>query len=232
MQSKMLRVLAPALVIVFVAALATTVRATVTQYPTRAAFNAAFPGAPLEDFEEARVPAGGNALMSGPLDKFTNNAIFLPNEIIDGLRVNVPNTAGFPQNMFVSGPGFANYVSHAISYNDSITSVPQMSIDLYNNNNSAIGLDLTSNPNGNSVTVTAFSGATNLGSFVVPNVQGSGTFFGISNNTGPITHLDFSSALNYFGMDNVAISAVPEPAAAIVIPLIGALHLARRRRGC
>jgi hypothetical protein len=205
------------------------VRAAIIQYANRAAWNAAFPASPLEDFEEARVANNATGLMSGPLDSTTNNTIFHTNEIINGLRLNVPNTVSNPQNLFVSGAGFANYVSHAISFNDGATPAPQITIDLYNGNNPAIALDVTSNPNGNSITIAAFSGVTPLGTFVVANAQGSGTFFGISSNTQPITQLRLTDG-SFYGVDNVAI-AVPEPAAgALAALLLAAVGIPGRRR--
>jgi hypothetical protein len=208
--------------------LAAPAGAAVMQYATRAAFNAAFPGLPVEDFEEARVPASSSATMSGPLDINTNNLIFHPNEILNGLRVNVPNTVSNPANMFVSGPGFATYVSHAISFNSATTPAPQITVDLYNGGVPSIGLDVTSNPNGNSVTVTALSGVTILGSFLVANAQGAGTFFGISSDAQPITQLQFTNG-NFYGVDNIAL-AVPEPAALIASVTFAATIILTRRR--
>lgn len=103
-------------------------------------------------------------------------------------------------------------------------------MSFYNNDVNAFGLDLTSNPNGNTVTVTLFSGATNLGSFDVLNVQGSGTFFGAFNDnlSQPITRVELGGTVNFFGIDNVAFgpasAMVPEPSS-LVLAVIGVLSL-------
>jgi formylglycine-generating enzyme required for sulfatase activity len=198
--------------------------ADLTQFLSRAAFNAAFPGAPLEDFEEARVADGNTALMSNPLDSGTNNAIFSPGEIIDGLRITVGTSSHGTKNLFLSSRGFATYVSHAISFQYPDTSTPQMTLDFYRQNARAFAFDLTSNPNGNTVTIAVFSGASNLGQFSVPNVQGSGTFFGVTSDADIITRVTLTDS-NYFGVDNVALAAaVPEPSTLVLLGM-GAINL-------
>lgn len=213
--------------------------AAVITFASRAAFDTAFPGLPLENFEEARVAAGGFGLMPNPLDSSTSNPIFSPGEILDGLRIRVGTSPFFdPNNMFIAGPGFATYVSKAVSYNGSDTLPPKMTVEFYNNDVNAFGLDLTSNPNGNTVMLTLFSGTTSLGTFTVTNVQGSGTFFGAFNDDlgQPITRLELNSAMNFFGLDNVAFGpaggggAVPEPSS-LLLGAFGVLALLATGRG-
>src|SRR6185503_16108179 len=86
---------------------------------------------------------------------------------------------------------------------------PQITTELTNGNVRAVAFDLTSNPSGNNVTVQLFNGAASLGSFVINNVQGSGTFFGASSNSDVITKITLSNG-NFFGIDNIAF-AIPEP---------------------
>lgn len=187
-----------------------TARAQITTYATRTDFNIAFPGLPVEDFEEARVPNGAFAQMANPLDQFTNNAVFSPGEILGGLRITVGSSAIIgPNNLFVGGAGFANYTSKAISYNGGDTTSPEITLSFFNGNVTAFGLDLTSTPNGNNVTLSLFSGTANLGSFTVNNVQGAGTFFGASSASAPITSVTLTSLSNFFGVDNIAFPATP-----------------------
>jgi hypothetical protein len=216
-------------------ALPCAVQAQVTTYATRNDFNAAFPGLPLEDFETARVSNGNAANFAGPVDKTTNNSVFQAGEILDGLRVSVGTSSAVgTDNTFVSSNGFANYVSHAISFNGSDTTRPQITVDFYNGNVSAFGLDLTSNPDGNNLTLNLFDGATLLGTFTVNNVQGAGTFFGASA-TEPITSVTIADG-NFFGVDNIAFgspAAVPEPGSIALLTgmgLFGAGFFARRHK--
>lgn len=201
-------------------------QAALIEFATRAAFDAAVPGAAFEDFEEANVAAGSTGLMTGPLDASTNNAIFSSGDIIADLSITVLGA----NNLFVSGPGFANYVSHAISFNSPSTSSPQITIDFLGGDVNAFALDLTSNPDGNNVTVTAFSGADDLGSTVVNNVLGAGTFFGLMSTSGLITSVTLSNG-NFFGVDNIAFGtvAVPEPSA-LALFAAGLVVVAHRRR--
>ncbi|MEL6497053.1 MAG: hypothetical protein AAF937_07585 [Planctomycetota bacterium] len=194
---------------------------------TRAAFDAAFPTAAFEDFEEARVADGGFALIDNVLDSTTSNDVFFANEIEDGLRLTVGLSSTEPQNLFVSSPGFANYVSHAISFNGANTATPQITIDFTNSDVIAFGFDVTGNPDGTPVTVDIFSGADLLDTVDV-NGTGVGTFVGFDAGSDIITSVTLSSGSVFFGVDNVAF-AVPTPGSAAVLGL-GALAAARRRR--
>lgn len=112
------------------------------------------------------------------------------------------------------------------------TPQPQIVVSFYNNDVYGFGMDLTSNPDGNTIRLTLFSGATNLGSFSVPNVLGSGTFFGAFSDdpSQAIARIELADG-TFFGVDNIAFgqTAVPEPATLTLIGA-GALGLSRRLR--
>lgn len=194
--------------------------AAVILYGSRAGFDLAHPSAAFEDFEAANVADFSVAAMAGPLDSTTNNAIFSAGDIVAGLRIStgIPVLTGDPVNMIISGPGFATYVSHAVSYRFSTTSSPEITVDFLNGNVRAFGLDLTSNPNGRTVTVNAFSGASLVGSFQVVNVQGAGTFFGLFDDAGVITRLELTGSADFFGVDNIAFSSMPPVAPTVPEP--------------
>ena len=63
-------------------------------YSSQAVFDAAFPGLTQQDFSAAKVADGNFGLMANPLDSSTNNAIFSPGDIKDGLRITVGVTEG------------------------------------------------------------------------------------------------------------------------------------------
>jgi hypothetical protein len=90
-----------------------------------------------------------------------------------------------------------------------------------------LGLDVTSNPNGNNVTLQLFSSSGSLGSYLVSNAQGSGTFIGFFS-TDPILSVQLSGSADYFGVDNIAFAAVPEPNQAALLALGVALAGWRR----
>jgi hypothetical protein len=216
-------------------------------YNDRATFTAAAPGLPVEDFEEASRAFNGITgtfgVMSAPLDRFTNNFFFSPGEILDGLRITDGTLSGvIVPNIAVGSPGFRNNTSHAISYALGGTSLPQLTLSFYNQNVTAFGLDLTTALGSHDLSLTLFSGASNVGSYVLQNVGAGGVFFGITSAAQVITSVRLSTAFDYFSLDNVAfgapatnpgVSAVPEPAAygmIAVAMLAGAIGWRRRRR--
>ena len=197
-------------------------------YTSQAVFDAAFPGLTQQDFSAAKVADGNFGLMANPLDSSTNNAIFSPGDIKDGLRITVGPSIISPDNLFIAGKGFANYVRKAISYNGPDTPSPKMTVSFYNNNVNAFGLDLTSNPDGNTVHLELFSGAKDLGGITVNNVKGAGTFIGAFEDdlSMPITRVELNSPGNFFGFDNVEFgpASVPEPTS-LALGAIGILGL-------
>src|SRR4051812_26260709 len=82
-------------------------KASVIFFTSRAAFNAAAPGLPVENFEEALVAAADIALMPNPLDQFTNNAIFHTGDILPGLRIASSDPAAA---LAIAGAGFSGIV--------------------------------------------------------------------------------------------------------------------------
>ena len=137
-----------------------------------AAFDAAFPGVLLEDFEAARIADGHTGVMPNSLDSSTHNAIFSTGDIIDGLRITAGTSTSGPDVVFVSLRGFATYVSHAISFRYANCTAPQMTAGPRPRETPAPSLSISRTiRDGNAVTVAEFSGPKNLGQFFVPNEQ-------------------------------------------------------------
>jgi len=205
--------------------------ASLVLYDTRADFNLAHPFAPLEDFEAANLAPGDTATIESILDSTTSNAVFSPGDIVSGLQIVVAPSDS--SNMFVSSAGFANYVSHAISYNSATPGEALITVNFLDEDVSAFALDVTSNPGGLTVTVSVYSFETLLDSFDVTG-SGAGTFLGIGSTTDLITRLELTSESNFFGVDNVAFSSstvIPAPAAlAAGLALLSAAQLRRRKQ--
>jgi hypothetical protein len=181
---------------------------------------------PVETFESATVGPAPWSFFPGPLDKFTSNDVFSPGQILDGLRITTGVSPTSSSNLFVSTAGFANYTSHAISYRLADTTPPELTISLYNGNVTSLGLDVTSNPDGHNVTLELFSSSGSLGSFVVSNAQGSGTFIGFFSSD-PILSVQLTGSADFYGVDNIAFNPVPEPNQ-VALFMLG-LIIARRR---
>src|SRR5689334_14012098 len=78
--------------------------AQVTTFTTRASFNAANPGLPLEDFEEATLAPSTFGNITGPLNTTSNNIAFVPGDILPGLSL-VDNPGPDSNGLVVLGTG-------------------------------------------------------------------------------------------------------------------------------
>ena len=175
-------------------------------FDTRAAFNAAAPGLPVEDFEEGNIGAGGVGGFDDPLDSSTNNAFFAPGEILTGLTLEASTEEG--DDLFILGPGLFSNPSIVVGAN-----FFDASLDLLFSGASAIGLDIGSVFADSTVTVSVFGpGDLLLNTFNVA-ATGTGTFFGVINDSGTISRINLVSTTNdreFEWVDNVAFGAAPE----------------------
>ena len=186
--------------------------AQLTSYATRADFNAAFSGLPVETFEAANVGPGTITGIPSPLDNTTSNTVFTTGSIQDGLRIaDTGADSGDSKALAVTGAGATTYASKAVYdnfYSDGLT------LTFYNNGGvQAVGLDLISYVTAATQTVPDYRGATVLGLYP-PTVSAKGTFFGVSSGGAPITSLSIAGDDSHTrGVDNIAFGgAAPEPA--------------------
>jgi hypothetical protein len=176
--------------------------AQLTQFSTRAAFDAACPGLPVEDFEDARV-APGFVGGTGALDKDTTGGGFLPGDILDGLRLEaVPSN-----NLAILGDtsyGVSTKKVFANFDNDSLR------ITFYNGGVTCVGLDVSVLFDPAPVTAEFFDAAGNsLGSVTVSAAVAGDTFVGVKSST-PIDRVIISTPAGiYKGVDNIAFGAAP-----------------------
>lgn len=207
---------------------ASAVHAAVVFYADRASFDAANPGLPIEDFEEANVSAAGILSMPNPLDSATNNGIFSTGDILNGLRIRTPDNDG-PSALAIPGAGFAGIVpSKSVFGNFFGTGLDAI---FYDGDVFAVGLDLYSYSAGSTRTVNVFGTAGLLDSITLA-VSTSGTFVGIQSSD-RIAYVNVGGVAGYtIGFDNVAFGAarVPEPGTLALLGISFAGLAATRRR--
>jgi len=216
-------------------------KATFFVYTTRAAFDAANPGLPVEDFEKARVAATSSAFIFSLLSSTTSNSVFSPGDILPGLTVST--LSGF--GLLVLGTGDVTGTTKAVGSfhgDDNLTltfplGVSAVGTDFF----AAIVPNLPGPAEGDTFLITVSGAGGFLGLATAFELAGHTTFIGVSDNTELITGLKVEKLdprTNTF-VDNVAFgspsvaSAVPEPAS-ITLLGIGLTGLAgcflRRRK--
>ena len=212
--------------------LASPASASLITFNSRAAFNAAAPGLPVEDFEEGNAVAGSGVPIESPLNSSTNDGFFLPGEILPGLTLQSSNV-GLSGDLYLGGPGWDGNPSIMVGSN-----FFQESLNLLFSGTNAVGLDIGSLFSDSTIAVSIFgAGDLLLGSFNVA-ATGSGTFFGVVNDSGSITRINLNSLTGQTEWaDNIAFgtaasSPVPEPAtlSLLAVGLVGAAVRRFRRR--
>ena len=167
-------------------------------YTSRADFDAAHPGLPVEDFEEGNVSPGGVVVFPGPLNENSNNAVFAPGHILPGISIESLDP-GNPSNELVAlGPGVIGNTSKIVGPNTFVDSTDMTFPfeDVF-----AVGMDVLINVS-SAVDVSVYGpGGVVLGTTVV-NTTPTGTFFGVAAGQ-PITQITLVSS-NGELIDNVA----------------------------
>ena len=165
-----------AVLIVFGTTIAVT--AQTNFYTDRATFEADFPGLALEDFEEGMVGAGGVVLCDEPVNSASNDACFVPGDIIPDVDFRSSSAGG----MVILGSGIIG--------NASIVLGPNFFADSYIINMTgttfAAGMDLWVGADG-TVDVNVFDGPDGtgalLGSTSVAVTGGVGQFTGVESSS-------------------------------------------------
>jgi len=158
---------------------------TLTFYTSRAVFNAAHPGIPLETFVNTNVPPNSVLACPGPFNSMTNNGCFSPGDILPGISV-VNTTAGL---LVVLTPPFFGVNCVAVGPNlFADNGEMQFSPPVQ-----AVGLDLNSNIAA-TYNIEIFGPAGSLGTTTAPGAI-PGIFWGVDTSSpGGINRITFFNA--------------------------------------
>jgi hypothetical protein len=197
-------------------------------FNSRAAFDLAAPGLPLETFETALVTAGSVTLCSGPLSSGAGSTCFPAGGLLPGVTYDAFPAA---QGMVVLGANFDGVG------NTSKVLGPNLFAATFNLSfaqANAVGFDVYPGPAAGNVQILLFDPSNaQIGLFVIAAPVGA-TFFGVLSPDGPIGRINVASQASLPGelIDNLAFgnTAVPEPTSLTLLGtgLVG--WLVRKRR--
>lgn len=203
-----------------------------TFFTDRASFDAAAPGLPCEDFEEGNVAPGGVVGCPSPLDSSSNNACFVPGDILDGIRFETP--ANPANGIALLGSGFFGTSSKTITANFFVDPFDVFFPGILV---TAAGMDLTNVLGGPTVNITIYGpGGVVLGNTVAAATP-AGSFWGVLSSQA-ITRINIADpAGGSEGVDNICFThGVRAPAlstlgfATLILLLVGMSGLVFRRR--
>lgn len=178
----------------------------VVLYDSRAAFNADAPGLPIEDWEEGHV-TGPFVFCNPPLNSASNDACFLPGEILPGLEYQDAPLGGGADHVGLGGPGSWSMPSKFVYANIGI----ETSNLIFTPTVTAIGLDISSNGSGNTVLISLYDATDTLiltDTTTVGNL-GELTFWGVISSV-PIERLNVNIPNSEF-VDNIAFGGAIPP---------------------
>jgi hypothetical protein len=186
-------------------------------FTTRAGFNGAAPGLPVETFEAGLVAPASVTTCNGPLSSAAASTCFAAGALLPGAVYNASGT--LQPNMVTLGANISTVG------NTSKVVGPNSFADTFNlvfANANAIGLDVFAGPASGNVAFSIFDSANSpLGTFTIAVPLG-GAFFGVVSTTDLIGRVNVASqaALPAELVDNVAFgrtTTVPEPGSVLLL---------------
>lgn len=182
-----------------------------TFYFDRAAFEALYPGLESEDFEAGNVAPGGVAGFPHPLDSSSNNPVFSPGDIAEGIQFWASGgTAG--SELVIVGAGFNNNPSKQVLAN---TFVETFEI-VFTTTVNVAGFDLVSHTGADVCEVEVFDVSdVSLGSTTQDCNNAGSAFLGVVSSV-PIGRIHIASPTDQAeGVDNVLFGLIPQPEIAV-----------------
>ena len=147
-----------------------------TYYPSRAAFNAAQPGLPIQVYQPLNYPAE----IPSPLSSKENNSVFPPGSILPGLVISISDKSLSATGLYVDATSVAcNWFGYpmVLGFSPAIT---------------AFGVDLFASSGGPSwagaFTVAMYNGKTLIGEHRFSEAANQSAFFGFTSIT-PVTQI-------------------------------------------
>lgn len=152
-----------------------------TYYVNRVDFDAAYPGLPIEGFEDSSIAYGDIGALPHPLDRFSNNSYFTPGDILPDIQFMASATHGGDE-LVVLGEQYASNPSKTVVANYFGDSYQI----LFNPPVEAAGMDIQSFYGGTTCQLDIYDTNGFLVSTTSP-CDAAGVFWGVSSDSDPIT---------------------------------------------
>ena len=185
--------------------------ATLEFYSDRGTFNAANPDLPVENFEEGIFPpgSGGLAVVPAPLDSSSNNGVFSPGDIFDGVRFqDNPSPDIIPFGFVLIG---SDYLFLPMPSKTLFTNIFADTLDIFFDGSgvAAVGMDVCGFILPSQVVISIYGEGGLLGSSSVDALSGgTPTFWGVFSDAELITRINLASTAGLEdrmeGIDNIA----------------------------
>jgi hypothetical protein len=195
-----------------------------TYYSDRPTFDGDNPGLPIEDFEEGNVASGGVLGCPAPLDENSNNACFIPGDILPGVLFQDDIGPDPVQGLVILGAGFNGNPSVSILAN---TFVDSFDIFFTDPTVTAAGMELQSHFAADTINITIYAadGTTVIDTTTAASTN-AGSFWGVAADQ-PIGRIKiFSPANQAEGIDNIAFGNAAPACAYADIPWLTVSPLA------
>ena len=192
--------------------------ATLTNYSDWASFNAAYPGLPVENFQEGNL---GGAFPE-PLNSTSNNGYFSPGDILPGISFSTSDALGL--SLMTSYQSFS-FSSKTLTTAADRVDGTALVVDFSGSGVNAVGFDFyvfTNVLNSAPTDISVYDFGGNITTMTITSSNTGAAFFGVSSDLNNIKRISILGKVpGYYeweGIDNVAFSTpVSEPATMLLL---------------
>ena len=176
----------------------------VNAFSSRANFDSAYPGAPLEDFEDTLLSDNVVLNFDGPLNSSTNNSAYAPGAIMDGISINAVINGGDGQLAVLTDGYMVGVPTTMVGAN---AFVDNTEITFSEDNVMAVAMDIFMPVAQGDIEITVYGPGGTVQDTDTLTVDADGEFFGIATDE-PISRIVLSTPGGEL-IDNLSFALAP-----------------------